>query len=150
MKTLRKPGVLIHFIMLMAICEWLSASPALAADFEAIPLWPAGAPGSEARINEPEKVDAKPGQKNVSNVHHPSITPFLPAADKATGTAIIIAPGGGHRVLCFGHEYLSRSPIRHHAPQRLPQRGEPGSIGELGALRTCVNKRYYLSFPAFL
>jgi endo-1,4-beta-xylanase len=40
----------------------------------------------------------------VSNVHDPSITPFLPAPDKATGTAIIIAPGGGHRVLCLGHE----------------------------------------------
>ena len=49
-------------------------------------------------------MDAKPGQNNVSNVHNPSITPFLPATDKATGTAIIIAPGGGHRVLCLGHE----------------------------------------------
>ena len=69
-----------------------------------IPLWPDGAPGSEARMSEPEKVDESPGKCNVSNVHHPSITPFLPAADKATGTAIIIAPGGGHRVLCLGHE----------------------------------------------
>ena len=32
-----------------------------------IPLWPQGAPGSEARKNEPEKVD---GDK-VSNIHHP-------------------------------------------------------------------------------
>lgn len=55
-------------------------------------------------MNEPEKVDEGPGKCNVSNVHHPSITPFLPTANKATGTAIIIAPGGGHRVLCLGHE----------------------------------------------
>ncbi|MDA7915923.1 alpha/beta hydrolase [Verrucomicrobia bacterium] len=65
-----------------------------------IHLWPDGAPGSEARMNEAEKLDGS----NVSNVHHPSITTFLPSADEATGTAIIIAPGGGHRKLCLGHE----------------------------------------------
>ncbi len=75
-----------------------SAEPA------AIPLWVGGAPGSEARKAEAEKADVGPGKCNVTNVHHPSITPYLPAADKATGTAIIIAPGGGHRVLCLGHE----------------------------------------------
>lgn len=46
----------------------------------------------------------KPGVNHVSNVHTPSITPFLPTADNATGTAIIIARGGGHRVLDPGHE----------------------------------------------
>lgn len=69
-----------------------------------IPLWSDGAPGSQQRRGEPEKVDAGPGKKNVSNVHDPSITAYLPSADKATGTAIVIAPGGGHRVLCLGHE----------------------------------------------
>lgn len=66
----------------------------------ALPLWPQGAPGSEARAAEPEKLD----KSNVANVHNPSITPFLPAADKATGVAVIIAPGGGHSKLCLGHE----------------------------------------------
>ncbi|YCM46547.1 alpha/beta hydrolase [Verrucomicrobiaceae bacterium 227] len=82
----------------------LSAEPLKLPD--AIPLWADGAPGSEERANEPEKVDASPDGKkfNVSNVHNPSITPFLPAADKATGAAVLIAPGGGHRKLCLGHE----------------------------------------------
>jgi endo-1,4-beta-xylanase len=66
----------------------------------AIPLWPAGAPGSEARAAEPEKVEGS----NVCNVHNPTITPYIPAADQATGTAVIICPGGGHRKLCLGHE----------------------------------------------
>ena len=75
-------------------------TPAFAADQPAaIPLWPHGAPGSEARVAEPEKTDAS----NVTNVHNPSITPFIPASD-ATGTAVIIAPGGGHSKLCLGHE----------------------------------------------
>ncbi len=71
---------------------------------EAIPLWANGAPGSEARKAEAEKADIGPGKCNVTNVHNPSITPYLPTASKGTGTAIIIAPGGGHRVLCLGHE----------------------------------------------
>ncbi|WP_417731120.1 alpha/beta hydrolase [Rosistilla oblonga] len=65
-----------------------------------IPLWADGAPGSVDRMNEPEKVEGT----NVSNVHHPSITPYLPAEGEATGTAILIAPGGGHSKLCLGHE----------------------------------------------
>lgn len=66
----------------------------------ALPLWPHGAPGSEARANEPEKVEGS----NYSNIHNPTITPFIPAAKDATGVGIIIAPGGGHSKLCLGHE----------------------------------------------
>ena len=65
----------------------------------ALPLWPNGAPGSEARRSEPEKLDGS----NVTNVHTPTITPYLPTKD-ATGLAVIIAPGGGHSKLCLGHE----------------------------------------------
>lgn len=77
------------------------ALPALAADLpQALPLWPKGAPGSEARVAEPEKME----KNNVTNVHNPSLTPFFPAKDQATGVAVIIAPGGGHSKLCLGHE----------------------------------------------
>lgn len=74
------------------------------AEPERIMLWPNGAAGSEARKNEPEKVDRANGTCNVTNVHAPSITPYFPKPEVATGTAIIIAPGGGHRMLCLGHE----------------------------------------------
>lgn len=89
----------------LTLLAGLVCASAIAADQPAsIPLWKGGAPGSETRRDEAEKVDAGPGKCNVSNVHNPSITPFLPSADKANGTAIVIAPGGGHRVLCLGHE----------------------------------------------
>lgn len=78
--------------------------PGQAADPQPIPLWPQGAPGSETRMHEPENQDIGDGKCNVTNIHHPSITPFLPQKEMATGTAIIIAPGGGHRMLCLGHE----------------------------------------------
>ena len=75
-----------------------------AADPVSIPLWMDGAPGSKSKKSEPEKADIGPGKCNVTNVHHPSITPYLPSPERATGTAIVIAPGGGHRMLCLGHE----------------------------------------------
>lgn len=79
----------------------LGSFPLLAADLpQGIPLWANGAPGSEARKSEPEKVE----NGNVTNVHNPTITPFLPAEGKGTGVAVIIAPGGGHSKLCLGHE----------------------------------------------
>ena len=76
----------------------------------ALPLWPHGAPGSEARVAEPEKQDGS----NVMNVHNPSLTPFIPTTG-ATGVAVIIAPGGGHSKLCLGHEgYALAEWLREH------------------------------------
>ena len=83
------------------ILLFASALLSFAAKPAAIPLWPAGAPGSESRKDEPEKND---GNGNITNVHNPSITPYVPDAGKSTGTAVIICPGGGHQKLCTGHE----------------------------------------------
>ncbi|MBV6501414.1 MAG: Acetylxylan esterase [Prosthecobacter sp.] len=82
------------FFLLAAAVQLQAAEQPLA-----LPLWPEGAPGSEARKGEPEKQEGS----NVANVHNPSITPFIPAKN-ATGTAVLIAPGGGHSKLCLGHE----------------------------------------------
>lgn len=40
----------------------------------------------------------------VQNVSVPTLTPFLPARDKATGAAVIVAPGGGFVLLAMDHE----------------------------------------------
>lgn len=90
----------------ISLTTWLlavSIAPSLifAADIPPfIPLWPNGAPGSEARKGEAEI--ATPG--NLVNVHNPSIVAYLPAKEKATGAAVIICPGGGHRNLAIDHE----------------------------------------------
>jgi beta-galactosidase len=71
---------------------------------EEIVLWPNGAPGSEDKTG-PEKVRiADGGDHVISHIDSPSITLFLPAADKATGVAVIVAPGGGHSELWIDHE----------------------------------------------
>ena len=71
----------------------LVAIPALAADpsvltGERMLLWPDGAPGA---------IDKGQG-------HEPSLTIYLPDAEKATGTAIVVCPGGGYGGLAIDHE----------------------------------------------
>jgi endo-1,4-beta-xylanase len=66
-------------------------------------LWPDGAPGSEGKTGN-EKVRIYEGEQILSNIHHPSITAFLPAKEKTTGTAVIVIPGGGHREIWITHE----------------------------------------------
>lgn len=67
-------------------------------------LWLGGAPGSEGK-NDPEKVvTSKNGERQISSIHKPSITVFPAAKDNATGAAVLVIPGGGHRILCVDHE----------------------------------------------
>jgi acetyl esterase/lipase len=74
-----------------------------------IKLWPGGAPGSEgmtaAEVSKPSantKYSGLPGNYTVT--HYPSVYVFLPPKEKATGAAMIIAPGGGHRQLVMEKE----------------------------------------------
>lgn len=66
-------------------------------------LWPNGAPGSAGKTGN-EKIRIYQGEQIISNVHRPSVTVYLPAKEKATGTAVVIAPGGGYRELWMTHE----------------------------------------------
>jgi acetyl esterase/lipase len=65
------------------------------------PLWPNGAPGSGAHRGEPEKLT---DGAYVSNVHDPSLTVLRADPRHANGAAVIVVPGGGHRMLVFQNE----------------------------------------------
>ena len=74
-----------------------------------IRLWPNGAPGSEGitsdEVSKPSvnsKYSAWPG--NFTVTHYPSIYVFLPPKEKATGAAMVVAPGGGHTQLVIEKE----------------------------------------------
>jgi len=81
----------------------LLAARAVAADAAPAPvvyLWAHGAPGFEARKDEPEV----PVKWGVSHINNPSLTLFLPPGRTATGAAVVILPGGGHRYLNIASE----------------------------------------------
>ena len=71
----------------------------------AISLWSEGAPGTKPDGGEEIARIYKPtGDHVISNVHNPSTTPYIPSGENATGIAIVIAPGGGHREIWIDHE----------------------------------------------
>jgi endo-1,4-beta-xylanase len=78
----------------------MMAGPLAGAERIVVPLWTNGAPGFEARRDEPEKVI----NDRQTNIHYPTLTVFLPSPAKATGAAVVIAPGGGHAHLADVHE----------------------------------------------
>jgi acetyl esterase/lipase len=51
-------------------------------------LWPGGAPGAQG----------------TEDIDKPSLTPYLVAAGRGTGTAVIVCPGGGYVHLAMDHE----------------------------------------------
>ncbi|MBW8840844.1 MAG: alpha/beta hydrolase [Sphingomonadales bacterium] len=77
-----------------------SQSAAVPVAAPSIALWPNGAPDSEKRKDEPERIE----NTYVSNVQNPSLTIFPADAGHANGVAIIVVPGGGHRFLVFQNE----------------------------------------------
>ncbi len=81
----------------MAICLVLdclvalilaAGSIALADEPKVELLWPNGAPGA----------------KGTAEADKPTLTIWLPAADKSVGTGVVICPGGGYGGLALGHE----------------------------------------------
>lgn len=87
------------------ISVFFISAPILAAEPPEVPLWEKGPPGFESRKDEKEvHAVQKSGEYKVTNVHNPTLTVFLPPKDKATGSAVVIAPGGGHRELWVMHE----------------------------------------------
>ena len=80
----------------------MSVSFAAAEPPASIPLCRRGC--LEGKSSKEVVVINEAGEHRVSGIHNPSITPYLPAKDKATGTAILVIPGGGHRLLAIAHE----------------------------------------------
>lgn len=77
---------------------------AAAAEPPVVYLWPDGAPGSEGKAAAEALRIAPGGDRVVAAVHRPSLTVYLPQKQTATGAAVVVAPGGGHRELWTDHE----------------------------------------------
>ena len=83
----------------------LLAAGSAEAQTTVVMLWPNGAPGSENWTQkEAEYAMGNSGAKGVRNVVKPSITAYLPSAGTASGTSVIVAPGGAFRFLSWDAE----------------------------------------------
>ncbi|MCW6531882.1 alpha/beta hydrolase [Sphingomonas sp. MMSM20] len=71
---------------------------------QAIRLWPNGAPGSMGAMQPETTATKAPYGRITRNVSDPTLTVFAPDPKIATGTAVIVAPGGGFHMLSIENE----------------------------------------------
>ncbi|RYU90985.1 alpha/beta hydrolase [Mucilaginibacter terrigena] len=81
-------------LFMLMLCSFASHAQTV------IPLWAKGAPGFEERRDEPEQAK----DYWIKNIHNPSLTVYAPPTGKANGAAVVICPGGGHRLLVYNSE----------------------------------------------
>lgn len=82
----------------------------LAQERKPISLWPQGAPGetgnigAEADTTKPDQDAAGKRVIRLGNVSNPTLTVYKPAAEKDTGAAVVVFPGGGYSILAMDLE----------------------------------------------
>lgn len=69
-----------------------------------MPLYADSIPNSITVPNTQNGVVGADGKLRISNVTRPTLTIYPAPKDKATGTAVIICPGGGYSILAASHE----------------------------------------------
>ena len=104
-----KSFVIVLSMAALALMPW--GIEVCAAPPPAIPLWPGQAPGEQGGLSE-EKDTTKPTDGLVAgksvirlgNVSTPTLAVFRPPADKETGVAVVVLPGGGYHILAMDLE----------------------------------------------
>lgn len=95
--------VLFTLALGLGVAAPLLAQTSAATPAPVIPLYSGSIPNSKpSQLREtstPQGIDIL-----IAGVVQPSLTAFLPLRDKATGTAVIICPGGGYGVLSINKE----------------------------------------------
>jgi len=126
----------------------------VAAQTQTIQIWPGVAPGSE-NWTQPESVIKGTDTDRIVNVVTPTLTVYLPEKGKATGTGVIIAPGGGFVHLAIDKEgrrvaawlqergiagFVLKYRLRQRTPEeiqaaasRSPQPSPPGRASAAGS-----------------
>lgn len=85
---------------------WLNRSVAVAEEV-VWSLWPGEPPDEKQKVGPERYLEGKPGQaafKRLTDVGTPTVTIYQPPAEKRTGCAVLVAPGGGYNILAIEHE----------------------------------------------
>lgn len=90
----RRQGLKSGAALIAALTLAGAAAPALAHDYEEIPLWPGSPPGA-GRVTGPEKIGGEgSGYGAVSNIATPRMRVYRPKV--ANGRAVLVLGGGGY------------------------------------------------------
>ena len=93
------------FFALLTIC--CTATAFAAEPNHVLPVWPKDVPG-EQPTDQPERVlpdrpSARPVMR-ITDVSRPTISVFLPPAEKQNGAAVVVCPGGAYNILAWDLE----------------------------------------------
>ncbi len=89
------------------LAGWLVLTTVYAAERPVLKLWPGSPPGESQPVGPEREVPPQPGQRKVlrlTDVGEPSLTVYAAPSDKAVGTAVLVAPGGGYNILAWDLE----------------------------------------------
>jgi len=89
-------------LVFLQLSSAFCAEPQLSLD-----VWPGKVPGETGQFTEEKWTIPKPGEKtplSVTNVFKPTIAWYPASKEKDTGTAVIVCPGGGYKVLMMDYE----------------------------------------------
>ena len=92
------------FVLLVLV---LTVDPCVATEPLTLDVWPGTAPGEKGDIGEEKTQPPRKEAKQVirlTDVTKPTITVYPPPADKNTGAAVLICPGGGYSILAWDLE----------------------------------------------
>jgi acetyl esterase/lipase len=90
--------------------------PVCSGHAQIVNIWPGVAPGSETWTQKERMVENTPLGTVVFNVVTPTLTAYLPKRTRATGTGVIVAPGGAFVALAIDLE-------GHNVARWLQERG---------------------------
>ncbi len=112
-----KTRILLLSFLVLAVMSLKST-----AQVSSLILWPEGIPGFIVNDSYIEKATVANGiNTRFEKVTSPALFPYLPPKESATGTAVLICPGGGYSALAFNHE-------GHAVAQWLNENGIAGII----------------------
>ncbi len=116
---------------------------ACTASAQTLNIWPGKAPGTESWTAQEKVYENTPAGTVVMNVTVPTITAYLPKKSEATGTAVIISPGGYCVALAISQEgdaarwFQARGIAAFVLKYRIPEKKEDGIPKNLDMDQAC-------------
>jgi len=97
-------GLISALVVSAALAQTPPAPEQPLASRQVLPVWPGKPPGTQSALKESTIQVPNTNLHILRNVTLPTLTVFLPKAGNPSKTAVIIAPGGGFRVLAIDQE----------------------------------------------